>query len=101
MAGRMARWAMKLAVLASLAAGAFASSTAARDITPGSRGGKAGLAAPIWVYNNWSAYDELSDNVPLTEQLALRQIGEIARLRRAGVHLDYYVMDAFWYDPEG
>ena len=25
------------------------------------------LKAPIWVYNNWSAYDELSDEVPLTE----------------------------------
>jgi hypothetical protein len=27
-------------------------------------GGGPLLAAPIWVYNNWSAYDELSDNVP-------------------------------------
>ena len=31
------------------------------------------LAAPILVYNNWSAYDELSDHVPLTEELALRE----------------------------
>jgi len=59
------------------------------------------LPAPIWVYNNWSAYDELSDNVPLSEALAMRQLQEILRLRKAGVRIDYYMMDAFWYDPEG
>ena len=59
------------------------------------------LQAPIWVYNNWSAYDELSDSVKLTETLAMRQLDEILRLRKAGVRIDYYVMDAFWYDPDG
>jgi hypothetical protein len=59
------------------------------------------LAGPVWVYNNWSAYDELSDAVPLNEPLAMRELAEMLRLRNAGVHFDYYVMDAFWYDPEG
>jgi hypothetical protein len=59
------------------------------------------LGAPIWVYNNWSAYDELSDEVPLTEELAMRELGEVVRLRRLGVHFDYYMMDAFWYDRDG
>ncbi|HUI35289.1 MAG TPA: hypothetical protein VLX67_07185 [Stellaceae bacterium] len=59
------------------------------------------LPAPIWVYNNWSAYDELSDKVPLTEDLAMRELRELLRLRAGGVHIDYYVMDAFWYDPDG
>ncbi len=59
------------------------------------------LREPIAVYNNWSAYDELSDNVELTEELALRQLHEILRLRKAGVRMDYYLMDAFWYDPKG
>ena len=36
--------------------------------------GTAQTTAPIWVYNNWSAYDELSDNVPLTEELAMREL---------------------------
>ena len=44
-----------------------------------------GLNQPIAVYNNWSAYDELSDNIELTEQLAMKELGEILRLRRAGV----------------
>src|SRR5260221_14611550 len=57
----------------------------------------AGLKQPIAVYNNWSAYDELSDNVELTEELAMKELGEILRLRRSGVKIDYYVMDAFWY----
>ena len=59
------------------------------------------LADPISVYDNWSAYDELSDNVPLTEQLTLNELGNILRLRRDGVRFDYYVMDAFWFDPDG
>jgi len=43
------------------------------------------LAKPIWVYDNWSAYDELSDAVPLTEDLAMRELAEIVRLRKLGV----------------
>jgi len=56
---------------------------------------------PIWVYNDWSAYDELSDKIPLTEDLALRELDEILRLRKSGVHFDYYMMDAFWFAPDG
>ncbi|MBV9301299.1 MAG: hypothetical protein JOY62_12755 [Acidobacteriaceae bacterium] len=59
------------------------------------------LRDPILVYNNWSAYDELSDNVQQTEQLAMRELDELLRLRRAGVRFDYYVMDAFWYAKGG
>ncbi len=59
------------------------------------------LRHPIWVYNNWSAYDELSDRIPLTEKLAMRELDEIVRLKKSRVHFDYYMMDAFWYDPDG
>jgi hypothetical protein len=59
------------------------------------------LKQPVAVYNNWSAYDELSDNVRLTEALAMKQLGEILRLRKAGVAIDYYMMDAYWFDPKG
>src|ERR1039457_3435984 len=57
------------------------------------------LREPVWVYNNWSAYDELSDNIPLTETLALKELDELIRLRRYGLHFDYYMMDAFWFAP--
>jgi hypothetical protein len=56
---------------------------------------------PIVVYNNWAAYDELSDNVPLTEALAMRPLQEILRLRQQGVRIDAYVMDAYWFAPDG
>jgi hypothetical protein len=59
------------------------------------------LRDPIWVYNDWSSYDELSDNIPLTEELAMKELHEILRLRRFGIHFDYYMMDAFWFAPDG
>lgn len=59
------------------------------------------LAGPVSVYNNWSSYDELSDNIPLTETLAMRELDELLRLKAAGVRFDYYMMDAFWFDPDG
>jgi hypothetical protein len=79
-----------------------------QGVSPSSAGtwmpGKLGspvLRDPIWVYNDWSAYDELSDNIPLTESLAMKELGEIVRLRRLGVHFDYYMMDAFWFAKDG
>jgi hypothetical protein len=59
------------------------------------------LRDPIWVYNDWSAYDELSDRIPLTEELAIRELAQIVRLQKFGVHFEYYMMDAFWFDPDG
>jgi len=60
-----------------------------------------GLKQPVAVYNNWSAYDELSDNIPQTEALAMRLLDEVVRLKKLGVQIDYYVMDAFWFDVDG
>ncbi|MDB5134984.1 MAG: hypothetical protein JWP37_1587 [Mucilaginibacter sp.] len=60
-----------------------------------------GPPKPIFIYNNWSAYDELSDNVPQTEELAMRELNEVIRLKSKGVEIDYYVMDAFWFDLWG
>lgn len=58
------------------------------------------IADPISVYDNWAAYDELSDNVPLTEALSLKELDNVLRLKRDGVRFDYYVMDAFWFDQD-
>jgi hypothetical protein len=66
-----------------------------------SRLGEPMLRNPVWVYNNWSSYDELSDNIPLTEALAMKELDEIARLRKLGIHFDYSMMDAFWFAPDG
>ncbi|HTD39956.1 MAG TPA: hypothetical protein VK671_04995 [Mucilaginibacter sp.] len=61
----------------------------------------AGPKQPVFIYNNWSAYDELSDNKPQTEELAMRELNEIIRLKKQGVQIDYYVMDAFWFELWG
>jgi len=61
----------------------------------------AGPKQPVFIYNNWSAYDELSDNKPQTEELAMNELAEIIRLKKSGVQIDYYVMDAFWFDLFG
>lgn len=60
-----------------------------------------GPIKPVFIYNNWSAYDELSDNVPQTEELAMRELAEVIRLKNNGVKIDYYVMDAFWFELWG
>lgn len=59
------------------------------------------LSGPISVYDDWGAYDELSDHVPLTQDLAMRELDQVLRLKKAGARFDYYVMDAFWFDPKG
>jgi hypothetical protein len=59
------------------------------------------LKQPVSVYINWAAYDELSDNIELTEALALRQLDELLRLRALGIRFDFYMMDAFWYARDG
>ncbi len=59
------------------------------------------LTDPVSIYDNWSTYDELSDHVPLTQALAMKELDQLVRLRKAGARFDYYVMDAFWFDPDG
>jgi hypothetical protein len=59
------------------------------------------IAGPISVYDNWSTYDELSDHVPLTQDLTMRELNQVLRLRTDGVRFDYFVIDAFWFDPDG
>ncbi len=60
-----------------------------------------GPPKPVFIYNNWSSYDELSDNIPLTEELAMKELNEVLRLKKNGVQIDYYLMDAFWFDKDG
>ena len=45
------------------------------------------LQQPISVYNNWSSYDELSDNIPLTETLAMHEL----TLQRVAARLILFV----------
>jgi hypothetical protein len=72
-----------------------------RACAPGFSMSSPGFSQPVSIYINWAAYDLLSDAVPLTEELAMTQLDHLLRLRRAGVRFDYYLMDCFWFDPDG
>jgi hypothetical protein len=60
---------------------------------------------PVWVYDNWSAYAEgmspQFEDTPLTEALAMRELQQLIRMKALGVHFDYYMMNAFWFSPQG
>lgn len=89
-----------------VAAGSLAIVTASFTVTAQQRYSRAApgspvIPNPISVYDNWSSYDELSDHVPLTQALSMRELENVLRLKRAGARFDYYVMDAFWFDPDG
>ena len=53
-------------------------------LTDGIKNRTARLTKPVFVYNNWSAYDELSDNIPLDEALAMKELDHIVRLKKIG-----------------
>ncbi len=59
------------------------------------------LKEPTSVYINWASYDELSDNIRLNDEIAVRQFEEMVRLTKQGVRFDYYLMDAFWFSKNG
>jgi hypothetical protein len=59
-------------IAATLLSGAFTAS-AQQQYSSGVRGSPT-VPDPISVYDNWSAYDELSDHVPLTETLSMREL---------------------------
>jgi len=56
---------------------------------------------PLFIYGNWAAYDELSDGIELTEELAMTQFDHLLRMRAQGVRFDAYLMDAFWFARDG
>ena len=56
------------------------------------------LAAPISIFSRDSGAGQPSATVG--EQQAMRDLDDIARLRKAGVRTEYDLMDASWFAPE-
>lgn len=51
------------------------------------------------IYCDWGLHDDLSDNVELTQKMTEDNIGNLASLMESsGVHFDYYLMDAYWFE---
>jgi hypothetical protein len=62
------------------------------------------MPRPIWVYDNWTAYTDGFaglDETRLTEDFALEHLRHVVRARQRGVRIDVYMMNAFWYQPDG
>lgn len=78
--------------LGSIASGNFG------GVLPSSISNTAGLKKPVSVYITWASHDELSDNVPLTEELAMKQFEALLFLKNHGVKFDYFLLDMFWFD---
>jgi hypothetical protein len=62
---------------------------------------KAGLTRPSGVYISWASHDELSDNVPLSEELAMMEFDALIKLKKLGAQFDYFILDMFWFDKTG
>ena len=53
------------------------------------------------VYCDWGLHDELGDNIELDEKMTLSVLDRLEYWREKGVTFDYYLFDAFWFDPNG
>jgi hypothetical protein len=59
------------------------------------------MGDPVSVYVTWAAHDELSDSVRLDEDLAMRELAAVSRLKAAGARFDYFLLDMGWFDRDG
>jgi hypothetical protein len=96
-----ATWKSKRAVLGAVTAGDGSVEDAFRrylvEVT-----GRGPVLRPI--YCDWAAHDELGTLLKpqLTEQLTNSLLDQLQSLKSGyGIQFDYYLMDAFWYDPKG
>jgi len=95
-----ATWKSKRAVLGAATAGNGSVEDAFRrylvEVT-----GRGPVYRPI--YCDWAAHDELGTLLKpqLTEQLTDSLLDRLQTMKSAyGIQFDYYLMDAFWYDPK-
>lgn len=59
------------------------------------------LKRPFSVYCDWGLHDELGDNIELDEKMTLEVLDRLKYWKEKGVTFDYYLFDAFWFDPKG
>ncbi|MFD0713437.1 hypothetical protein [Paenibacillus sp. GCM10027626] len=57
---------------------------------------------PISIYCDWGLHDELSDAIELTEAMTLDMLAHLQWMKeQTGIAFDYYLIDAFWFEPNG
>ena len=54
------------------------------------------------IYCDWALHDELSDTVELDEAMTEKALDRLEYWQKKHIlKFEYYLIDAFWYDPEG
>ncbi len=59
------------------------------------------LREPIAIYSQAAISVQGPAAIPANEELALRELDELVRLKKAGMRFDYDLMDASWFEPDG
>ncbi|MCE5258503.1 MAG: hypothetical protein LLG44_05505 [Chloroflexi bacterium] len=58
------------------------------------------MRRPFSIYCDWAMHDELGDAIELDEAMTLRALAVLERWQRElGLRFDYYLLDAFWFEP--
>jgi len=56
----------------------------------------------IAIYGDWALHDEMGDKVELNEEMTHTALDRLEYWQKKhALKFDYYLIDAFWYDPEG
>ena len=56
----------------------------------------------VSIYCDWALHDELSDTVELDEAMTEKALDRFEYWQKKHIlKFEYYLIDAFWYDPEG
>ncbi len=59
---------------------------------------------PLRIYCDWGLHDDMTDDkrpVELTAKMTLDNLDLIGKvMKETGIGLDYYLMDAFWFEPD-
>ncbi len=59
------------------------------------------LRKPFSIYCDWGLHDELGDKIELDEKMTLEVLDRLKNWKEKGITFDYYLFDAFWFDPGG
>jgi len=59
------------------------------------------MRRPFSVYCDWGLHDELGDNIELDERMTIDVLDKLEYWKQKGITFDYYLFDAFWFDPHG
>lgn len=71
-------------------------------LKPLSKYGENLMDKAISIYGDWALHDEIGDKVKLNEEMTHSALDRLECWQKEhALKFDFYLIDAFWYDPEG